>query len=485
MSAVDPWPEIAAPGTASAVSLAEHRRVEHDDRPGLTPDDPANAHRGQARMAYRLAEAYANRLLYVYGTGWLYWTGTRWCEDDRGRATRAALDTLRTALADSLTDHDLRADVRKCETAAGVAGVLDLASALEPFAATVADLDADPYLLNVENGTVDLRTFELRPHDPRDRITRVTRAAYDPSAHSEEWTSFLARVLPDDEVRGYLQRLIGLCLLGKVTEHIFTIATGTGANGKGTAYGAVLHALGNYGHAAESDLFMAAKSNPNAATPAQMGLRGKRLVVVSETERDHRLAMALMKNLTGGDQITARPLYGKPVTFAPSHTSLMVTNFLPKVAGDDPAAWRRIRVVPFDVTIPEPEQDRQLGERLELAADAILAWALDGWRRYLDRGMDAPEAVRAATDSYQYASDDVRRFVEAECIRNAHMWAAMSDLWARWESWRTDDGAEQMSKKAFGQALDDHGFPAFKGTGGVRARRGLGLCAKDDDGGES
>lgn len=442
---------------------------------------PVNAHRGQARMAYRLADAYAGRLLYVAGIGWHYYDGARWREDDHGETTRAVLDVLRTALADSLRDQDLRADVRRCETAAGIAGVLEIASALEPFAATVDELDADPYVLNVANGTLDLHTLTLRPHDPADRITKVTRAAWVPDAQSTEWAAFLARVLPDAEVRGYLQRLAGLALLGKVTEHVFTIATGTGANGKGTTYNALLHALGDYGHVAESDLFMAAKSNPNAATPAQMGLRGKRLVVVSETERDHRLAMALMKNLTGGDPITARPLYGKPVTFAPSHTSLMVTNFLPKVAGDDPAAWRRIRVVPFDVTIPEAERDPHLGERLELAADAILAWAVEGWRQYRDRGLDAPEAVRAATDAYQRASDDVRRFIEAECIVNPHMWAAMSDLWARWEGWRADDGAEPMSKKAFGQALDEHGFPAFKGTGGVRARRGLGLCASDDE----
>lgn len=448
---------------------------------GCTFTDPAEKmHHGQARMAYRLAAAHADKLLFVHGLGWHLWDGARWQADDRGAAKRAVLDVLRAALAESLTDKELRSDVTKCESAAGVAGVLDLASALEPFAATVADLDADPHLLNVANGTLDLRTMQLRDHDPRDRLTMVTRAAYDPAATSASWDRFLTTVLPDEAVRGYLQRLVGMSLLGRVEEHIFTIATGTGANGKGTSYNAVLHALGDYGHVAESDLFMQAKSNPNGASPAQFGLRGKRLVVVSETERDHKLAVALMKNLTGGDLITARPLYGKPVTFPPSHTSLMVTNYLPKVAGDDPAAWRRIRVVPFDVTIPEAERDGRLGAQLELDADAILTWAIAGWTDYQQRGMDAPDAVQAATAEYLKASDSVARFIEECCLTGPHYFASLADLFARWGSWSVDDGAEPVSKKAFTTAMERHGYPTTRGTGGARVVRKLGLQAEDD-----
>ena len=225
---------------------------------------------------------------------------------------------------------------------------------------------------------------------------------------------------------------------------------------------------------------MAAKSNPNGASPAQMSLRGKRLVVVSETERDHRLAVALMKNLTGGDPITARPLYGKPVTFQPSHTSLMVTNYLPKVAGDDPAAWRRIRVVPFDVVIPPEQRDGQLGERLELDADAILAWAIAGYRDYQEQGMNAPDAVKGATDAYMKDSDAVARFIEECCLINQHMYVTTADAFERWVSWAITDGAEPLSQKAFGQAMDRLGYPAVKGAGGRRLRRGIGLAAEDD-----
>lgn len=432
-------------------------------------------------MAYRLARSHHELLMYVHGIGWHHWDGRRWDTDEQGHAHRAVLDVLRGALADSLGDPSLRGDVKRCESDAGINGVLSIASKLEPFAFTVEHLDADPYLLNVANGTLDLRTGQLRRPAQSDRITKVTRAAYYDDAAGESWRSFLASVLPDDGVRGYLQRLVGLSLLGKVAEHIFTIATGTGANGKGTSYNAILYALGDYGHVAESDLFMSAKANPNAASPAQMGLRGKRLVVVSETERDQRLATALMKNLTGGDPITARPLYGKPVTFTPSHTSLMVTNYLPKVAGDDPAAWRRIRVVPFDVTVPEAERDPRLGERLELDADAILTWAVEGYRDWEQRGMDAPEAVKLATSEYMRDMDAVARFVTDRCITNPHMFAPMDQLFEAWSQWAAEDGAEPLSKRKFGEALDKHGYRADKATGGRRVRRGLALEAEDGD----
>ncbi|GFG65392.1 hypothetical protein MKUB_28820 [Mycobacterium kubicae] len=214
-------------------------------------------HSGQVRMAYLLAAAYENKLLHVHGIGWHQWDGRRWAADDTGAAHRAVLDVLRRALAESLGDRELRADVRKCESAAGLAGVLEIAAALTVFAATVRDLDADPYLLNTANGTLDLRTQELRPHNPADRITKVCRGAYHPeAAQPAVWEAFLARVLPDGAVRGFVQRLAGLALLGEVREHILPIFTGTGRNGKGTLYKALLYALDDYGHVAEPDLFM-------------------------------------------------------------------------------------------------------------------------------------------------------------------------------------------------------------------------------------
>ncbi len=434
-------------------------------------------HSGQVRMAYRLAEHYADQLLYVYGIGWLSWDGTRWSDRDPGAPKRAVVEILRAALAESLGDKQLQADVRKCESASGVAGVLDLAAALEPFATTVADLDADPYLLNVANGTLDLRTIELQPHDPADRITKVTRAAWDSAAPTATWGTFLAQVLPDAKVREFLQRLAGVGLLGLVVEHVLPILTGSGANGKGTFYKAVGHALGDYASTVEPDLFL---HRQGAHPTGEMDLLGKRWVVVSETEKDRRLAEATMKRLTGGDTIRARRMRQDFIEFAPSHTAIMVTNHLPKVSGDDPAIWRRLRVIPFAVVIPEAERDKHLDEALQLDANAVLAWAVAGYTDYAARGeLTEPASVLTATDNYQKASDAVARFLDEETTRCAGF-ATIADMFARWARWSLTDGTEPISQRAFGQALESHGLTRDR-SNGKHIMRGVILNSEDQE----
>lgn len=436
--------------------------------------DLTSVHRGQVRIAYRLAEQHRDKLLYVHGLGWHFWDGTRWSSDDRGVAKRAVLDVLRTALAESLDDKELRADVRKCESAAGVTGVLDLAAALDAFAATVSDLDADPYLLNVANGTLDLRTMELLPHNPADRLTKVTRAAH-VDTDNGQWHQFLTTVLPDETVRAYVQRHLGVALLGKVTEHVLSIWTGTGANGKSTAVNALCWALGDYASTAEPDLLL---HRSNSHPTGEMDLMGRRLVVVSETDEGRRLAEATMKRLTGGDTIRARRMRQDFIEFTPSHTPILVTNHLPSVSGDDPAVWRRIRVVPFDVVVPEADRDPELPDRLQQAAEEVLAWAISGWREYQSNGLAEPPAVLTATGNYRADSDAVARFIEDECVTSSPLVkATTAQLFDVWSRWRAHEGAPEMSRKAFGQSLDVHGYPVTDKARDGRWRGGIAVKA--------
>ena len=413
-------------------------------------------------MAYRLAHTYRDQLLHVHNVGWSYWDGKRWTPDDIGAAKRAVLDVLRTALADSIGKKELQRDIRKCESDSGVHGVLGIAAALIPFAATVRDLDADPYLLNTASGTLDLRTMKQHPHDPADRITKVTRAAYDPDAAGVAWNAFLQRVLPDESVREYLQRITGIALLGKVIEHVLAILIGKGRNGKSTFYEAVCHALGDYAHTADPELFML---RHNTHPVGEMDLLGRRLIVVSESREDRQLDEAKVKRLTGGDPINARYMHKNPVVFTPSHLPLLITNHLPKVSDDSVAIWSRLRVIPFTVFIPEEEQDTDLGDTLQAEADAVLAWSLAGWIEYQKRRLDAPPAVVQATDSYHKDSDAVAQFIEEECHLSNQVKVTAGELFDAWERWRKIDGSPEISKKALGQALDRHGFTSSDSNG--------------------
>lgn len=427
------------------------------DEFGRTVSGSGEQHSGQVRMAYRLARSHVDRLLHVHGIGWHVYDGTRWTEDTRGAAQRAVLEVLRDSLAESVGDKQLRADVAKCESKSGVEGVLGIAAALVEFAATVDDLDADPYLLNCCNGTLDLRTFELREHDPADRLTKITRGAYRPEVDPAAWDKFLGTVLPDPDERGYLQRVVGQALYGRVGEHLFPVLIGTGANGKGTFYGAVEHALGDYVRVIDPALLMASDKG-RAPGPELMELMGARLVIGSETEDGRKLDEATMKRLTGGDSLTARRLYREPVTWAPSHQLIYVTNHLPTVKGNDPAVWRRVRVVPFEVVVAPADRDPHLAERLQLEADAVLAWAVGGYRAYLEGGMREPASVVRATDEYRADSDAVGRFITEGCLTSPVATATTRELFTAWQTWAARDGAESISEKAFSGELERLGF---------------------------
>ena len=436
----------------------------------ISPD--GEQHSGQVRFAYRLARSHVDRLMHVHGIGWHHYDGARWVEDTAGHARRAVLDVLREALADSMGDKQLRADVGRCESAAGIDGVLSVASALVEFAATVADLDADPYLLNCANGTLDLRTRHLRPHDPADRLSRVTVGAWVENAGGATWSTFLASILPDDDERDYLQRVIGQAVYGQVSEHLFPVLIGTGANGKSTAYGAIVDALGDYATVIDPALLMV-RERGGVGGPELMQLLGARLVVGSETGDGSKLDEAAMKRMTGGDTITARRLYREPVTWQPSHQLVYVSNHLPTVRGNDPAVWRRVRVIPFDVVVPEADRDPRLPETLRLHADSILSWCVAGYFDYLDNGgMREPATVRHATGAYQADSDDVARFITEACHVATTAAATTRELYGAWQKWAAGEGAEPITERTFGKELDRLGYEAARTRNGA-TRAGL------------
>jgi putative DNA primase/helicase len=452
-------------------------------QPTAVPPATEEVHRSHTRMAYRLAATATGKLLHVPHLGWHYWTGRHW-ELDAGErvARRGVVEVIKqarreaAALGDKQARAELWADAKQCETASGVRGVLELGTAMIGLSALANELDTDPYLLNTLAGTLDLRTGTVRRADPDDRITKVTGCGFQPDAASGEWDAFLAAVLPDPELRSFLQRLIGLALVGKVIEHILPIFTGTGRNGKGTFVRVIGAALGPYAIETEPDIFMA---RDRAHPTGQLDLRGTRLATCQETDDGRRMDVAAVKRLTGGDTIRARRMRQDFIEFKPSHLPILITNHLPKVPPDDPALWARLLVIPFEQSFLGRE-DRGLEDRLCEDLEAVLAWAVHGWTDYRTDGLQVPGSVAAATTDYRTSADTLAQFLEDRCIINPHMHASSSELWSAWERWSHINGTDPGTNRTFKAAMECHGFRWRHSKAGRRVD-GLGLAANDGE----
>lgn len=455
-------------------------------RPVSPPDEEPRAnweiHRGHLRMAERFVDEHSAFLRHVHRLGWIHWDGSRWEEDDKRADLKAAVATTKNALAevgrlpDGPPRNDLFADVRRAESAAGLEGMLKIASALDPISTSSRALDADPYLFNTPGGTVDLTEGTIRANSRADLITKVSGAPIGKET-SPAWEAFVERILPDVDVRAFVQRLFGYAMLGKQTEHVMPIFTGTGANGKSTLAGVIGEAFGDYCIEVDPSLLMQSKHEKHGAF--KMRLRGARLAFCSETEKGRKFAEATMKRLVDGTPIEANLMHKNPIQFDPSHTLIMLTNHLPAVSGDDPAVWRRILVVPFNVVIPPEERDETLPDRLKQDASAVLAWVYAGWLDYQKQGLNPPDAVRARTEEYQAASDALGRFLDTETLANVHSFVKARDLFTRWSEWCRDTGETAGSEVSFAESMSHRGFAKKRSSGG-QVYRGLMLAGREE-----
>lgn len=442
-------------------------------------------------MAERFVTENADHLRHVHGIGWYEWDGARWKADEKRADMQAAVNTIKAALAElpGLPEQErseLYVDTRRSETASGMEGMLRIASALDPISTASKSLDADPYLFNTPGSTINLQTGESKPSDRADLITKVAGGdvtePWRGDTQAVEWRNFLERILPDADVRAFVQRLFGYAMLGQVTEHVMPIFTGTGANGKGTIRDALMSAFGDYAIEVDPAILMESKHERHGAF--KMRLRGARLVFCSETEKGRKFAEATMKRLVGGDQIEANLMHKNPITFDPSHTLIMLTNHLPAVSGDDPAVWRRILVVPFDVVIPEEERDGSLPERLKGAQSVVLAWAYQGWKDYQGQGLNPPEAVRVRTEQYRADSDALGRFLAERTLENAHGYVKARDLFTAWTTWCHDNGmrAEEIGPEvSFAASMKARGFEKKRSSGGQLYRGVMLMAAQEDE----
>jgi putative DNA primase/helicase len=437
---------------------------------------------------------FARRMVALHGHGirfvgpwqkWIVWDGRKWERDTTGQVARHAKNTARRMLnfavqlpADDPGKKAHVAAAMKAETARGIGAIVTLASTQNEVAINPDELDADPFLLNCQNGTLDLRTGELSPHDPARLITMITGAAYHPERKGDAFSKFLERIQPDPDMREFLARLLGHTISGDVTEHIMPIFHGTGANGKSTLVDAVLATVGDYGKTVDPHLLV----DGGSAHPTGVAdLFGCRLAITHETDSGQRLAEGTLKRLTGDGMITARRMREDFWDFAPTHSIVMLTNHRPQVRGTDDGIWRRLRLIPFDVQIPPAEQDHHLRHTLDAERDAVLAWLVRGYFEFKAKGLHQPATVTTATDEYRESEDVFSRWALDCCVVGADRRATSAELWSSWNTWTFREhvgDAERGTRTAFGRELERRGYHKIKS--GTVSWHGIGLSTDSD-----
>ena len=417
---------------------------------------------------------------------WIAWDGTRWAVDDSGEVYRRASSTVRElyGAAGSIIDDERRKTIAKhavrCEAKSRLDAMVDLAANQADLVIRPADLDINPMMLNVINGTIDLTTGELRPHDRGDYISKLAPVEYDPEAGCPQWLRFLHRIFAGDvKLIGFVQRAIGYSLTAKTGEQCLFLCHGTGANGKSTLLETILQLMGEYATTTQAETLLLKRdgSIPNDVA----ALRGARFVSAIETEEGRRLAESKVKAMTGGDTLSARFMRGEFFQFEPQFKLWLGTNHKPRIKGQDTATWRRIRLIPFAITIPAKERDHELKDKLRAELPGILRWAVLGCTDWKKRGLEPPDAVRMATREYRKSEDQLGRFFDECCVTGDDMTVPSRRIYQRYKAWADDIGERPTHEKGFGERMTERGFKKER-TKTARFYRGIALT--DADGGD-
>lgn len=461
---------IDAGGTAEELQRLVAECVDYE--PPVPMDMPAN--RGgrepgpaivltDTTNAELIAQLYGDRLRYDHLRGrWLVWKSHFWQEDGDGEICRKAIEAARERFRRSadISNLEERQGIAKWAIGSEQRGRLDAAVSLARNIRPIADngwgWDGDPYLFAVKNGVVDLRTGQLRPGRPEDRVTLHSDVAYDASAKCPRWLKFQEEVADDDKDLGdFKKRAYGYTLTGMTSEQVFFLAHGIGSNGKGIEASAIRHVLGAYAYNAPFSTF---ELTNRASIPNDLAaLERRRFVTSSETNEGARLNEARVKALSGQDPCTARYLHHEFFTFTPVCKIWLAVNQTPKVLDDSYGFWRRVRLIPFNRQFKGPKEDKQLLRKLLAEASGILNWLVEGCQEWQQRGLEpVPNVVMVAVEDYREESDPLQAFLSAKCVLITEAQVAGAAFYKAYEAWADDErmkDKETLSRTAFGRKM--------------------------------
>ena len=393
---------------------------------------------------------------------WYYWTGKKWQTDETARIKQLAdmvcEDLKREALSceDEKTLEKKLAFAKRTANTNGKNAMLTEAQHLEGVPIVPEELDAYDMYLNTQNGIVSLRNGEVFPHEPSFMMTKITTAeiSTESSAKASKWYAFLDDVTAGDkELQRYLQKCVGYSLSGDTSEQCLFFLYGMGNNGKSTFLDTIARILGDYAANAQPETLMIRKQEGIGSDLAR--LKSVRLVTCEEPTEGVRLNEGLVKQLTGGGKVTCRFLYGDEFEYEPEFKIWICTNHKPVIRGTDAGIWRRIRMIPFEVSIPQEKIDKNLKFKLLDEYPLILKWALEGCILWQREGLDMPEKVKTATDEYKSEMDMLQTFVE-NCVEISNLpydTISATELYNAYRAWAKENGEFEMTSRRFGMEV--------------------------------
>tara|TARA_R110002167_G_scaffold15121_2_gene60771 strand:+ start:1546 stop:4023 length:2478 start_codon:yes stop_codon:yes gene_type:complete len=453
--------------------------VGRDQMLASTAGRPALSDLGNAK---RLVNSFGHLIRYIPTWGqWIIYNGIRWKVDDDGAISRLAALSVAEIFEEAAAEEEevvaqrLFKHALRSESATALRNMVNLCMSEEGISISERRLDNNPWLLNCLNGTVNLLTGDLNPHNRDDLLTKLTSIEHKKDATCPTWQKFLYRVLGGNpNLVSFIQRYSGYTCTGDVSEQVLVLMHGTGSNGKSTFLKVLQQLFGDYGKQANMELLMSMKNSTSHPT-GMARLVGARFVASSEVERGAPFAEALVKQMTGGDTITARFMRKDFFEFEPTHKLWIAANHRPIIKGNDIAIWRRILLIPFTVTIPVEQQDKQLLSKLAAEQAGILNWVLQGCLAWQKEGLSPPEDVTAATSDYQEDMDLLKDFFDDWCEVGDEFKVTVKELYESYLDWCTVYHENKPAgKRLFGMMISERGFEKDR-TGSARYWKGIRL----------
>lgn len=407
--------------------------------------------------AQRLVEKFEGLIRYNHENKvWMIWNGKRWKIDNTGevkRLTDSVVYEMKEE-AQRIQDEDLQKkmmrNVQRAFSSSGKEAMIREATHKDGIPCLNDDFDRDKALLNTQDGVLNLKNNELIDHNPDYFMSKITNTGVS-NEPPKLWLKFLDEIMEgDQEMIEFIQRAVGYSITGSVTERVIFFCYGTGANGKSVFLNTISELLGSYTTHAQPETIMYKKTAGNVNTDVAR-LKGARFVTSVEPNEGVRLNEGLIKQLTGGDTVTARHLYGKEFEFKPEFKLWLATNHKPVVRGTDEGIWDRIRLIPFNYRIPEHKRDKAMEKKLRKEFPQILGWAREGVRKWLKHGLDVPEKVTDATKEYRSEMDIINSFIEEKAMRVEGHEEPAGEIYKEYLQWARSNKEYEMSSTKFGR----------------------------------